>query len=79
MCVYAQLSPHDFSQDEVWTLTGPLQRSADLLACLRSLSCCMTQFWPSFSCRTDVVTFDSTILSSIVELGFTLVYKGVHG
>ncbi len=34
----------------------------DLLGCLGSLSCCMTQFWPNFSCRTDCVTFDSSIL-----------------
>ncbi len=69
--VYAQLSPHGFSQDELWTLTGLLQpldsfifsRSVvDLLGCLGSLSRCMTQFWPNFSCRMDVLVFDCRIL-----------------
>ncbi len=69
--VYTQLSPHDFSQDELWTMTGVLQnldsflfsRSVvDFLVCLGSLSCCITQSWPSFSCQTDVLTFDSRIL-----------------
>jgi len=38
----------------------------DLLVCLGSLSYCTTQFWPSFSCRTDclIFEFDSRILSS---------------
>ncbi len=34
----------------------------DLLVCLGSLSCCMTQLWPNFSCQTDALTFDSGIL-----------------
>lgn len=49
--------PHNFNQDEVWTLTWPLQHldsflfSAILLyMCLGSLSCWMTQFQASFSC-----------------------------
>lgn len=32
---------------------------ADLLLYLESLSHCMTKFRPSFSCQTDVLTFDS--------------------
>ncbi len=66
--VYAQLSPQHFSQDELWTLTGLLQHLysflfshsvVGLLVCLGLLSCCITQL---FSCRTDVLTFDSRIL-----------------
>ena len=34
----------------------------DLLVCLGSLSCCTTQFWPSRSCWTDGITFNSRIL-----------------
>lgn len=34
----------------------------DLLLCLDSLSCCMTQFESSFSCWTDWLTFDFGIL-----------------
>ncbi len=30
--------------------------------CLGSLSCCMTRYWLSYSCWTDVLTFDSRIL-----------------
>ncbi len=69
--VYAQFSPQHFSQDELWTLTGLLQNLdsflfspsvVDLRVCLRLLSCCITQFWPNFSCRTDDLTFDSRIL-----------------
>jgi len=33
--------------------------SVDLLVIFRSLSSCMTKFWPSFSCRMDDLTFDS--------------------
>ncbi len=29
---------------------------------LGSLSCCMTQFWPCYSCHKDGLTFDSGIL-----------------
>jgi len=39
----------------------------DLLVIFGSLSSCITQFWPSFSCRTDGLTFDS------------LVFRGVYG
>lgn len=41
----------------------------DLLLCLGSLSCCMTQFWPSFSFKTDSLTFDTRICCN---------YIGVH-
>ena len=63
--------PQHFNQAEVWTLTGPLQ---SLDSFLFQTFCCrfaavfgivdllMTQFQPSFSCRTDGLTFDSRIL-----------------
>lgn len=34
----------------------------DLLLCMRSSSCSMSQFQPSFSCHTDGLTLDSSIL-----------------
>lgn len=36
----------------------------ELLVCLGSLSSCMTQFRPCFSCLTDRIMFDSSIQSS---------------
>ena len=59
------------NQVEVWTLTGPLQH---LESFLFQTFCCrfaavfgiivllMSQYQPSFSCRTDGLTFDSRIL-----------------
>lgn len=55
---------------EVWIWTDPMQHldtfpfSAILLwmVCLGLLSCCITQFEPSFSCQIDGLTFDSTVL-----------------
>ena len=63
--------PQYFNRLEVWILTGHCNILillvfshfvVDLLVCLRSLSCCMTQFQPSFSCWADGLTFDSKIL-----------------
>lgn len=39
----------------------------NLLMCLESLSCCMTQFWPSLSCWTDGLTCVSRIFRNKVE------------
>uniref|UniRef100_A0A8C4S1M4 NAD(+) kinase n=1 Tax=Erpetoichthys calabaricus TaxID=27687 RepID=A0A8C4S1M4_ERPCA len=44
----------------------------DLLVCLGSLPCCMTQFQPSFSCHTNGLTFDSRILCSFLYNGIVL-------
>jgi len=61
--------PHQYlNQVEVWTLTELLQAEllilffdmlsvVDLLLCLGSLSCCMTQIRPSFSCQTGPLNF----------------------
>lgn len=54
-----------FSQVEVWSLTGPEQHvgffffnhsAGNLLLCLESLFCCMTQLGRSFSCQPDSLT-----------------------
>ncbi len=50
---WAITTPWLFSfQPFCWRFTGVLG----------SLSCCMTQFWPCYSCHTDVLTFDSGTL-----------------
>ncbi len=42
----------------------------DLLMCLGSLSCCITQFQPSISCQTKDLLLNSKI---------TVVSRGAHG
>ena len=61
---------------KVWTLIGSLQHHnfilfrhsvVVLLVCLKSLSCCMTQFQQSVSCQTDDLTFGSTLILRYTE------------
>lgn len=52
---------------EVWTLTIFCHSEVDLLVCLGSLSCCMTQFCPSLSYGTIGLTFVSRIFTYKVD------------
>lgn len=53
-----KVPPQHFNWAGIWTLC----HYVDLLVFSGSLSCCMIQFWQSFSCQTDDLTFACRIL-----------------
>lgn len=70
---------------EVWTLTQSFiffffsYSDVNFLVCLESLSCCMTQFQPSLSCRTNGLTFVWRIFWTKVEFIIVSVTAGFPG
>lgn len=66
-CCFSSLSfagpPQHFTGVEVSTLEKEKNHCAamaqsDILLCSALLFCYMNQFWPSFTCQTDCLTFD---------------------